>query len=116
MRNWKVVALASLAGMVVAVATYLAMNRLLPCMDKTQIQPVKQEFEIQKLQKDFKVEDFRAAVKTASEILHNLEKDKVKETIPELFILGQQFIKTMESWAGNETARKFSVEMQGQKE
>lgn len=87
------------------VAVYFVLVYNLP-RHKPPIQPIKQEFEIRTLQKDFDVEDLRDAVKSASEILRNLEKGNVKETIPELFILGQQFKKTTESWAGSSTGKE----------
>ena len=105
MKNWKNVVIASGISALVAVAVYLVLGWTLP-KHEAQIQPVKQEFEIHKLQKDFNVEDLRGAVKAASEILHNLEKSNVKQALPELFALGQQFKETMESWAGTETAQK----------
>jgi len=105
MKNWKNVVIASGISALVAVAVYLVLGWTLP-KHEAQIQPVKQEFEIHKLQKDFNVEDLRGAVKAASEILHNLEKSNVKQALPELFALGQQFRETMESWAGTETAQK----------
>ena len=105
MKNWKNVAMASGIGVLVAVVAYFVLGWTLP-EHEAQIQPAKQEFEIHKLQKDFNVEDLRGAVKAASEILHNLEKSNVKQALPELFALGQQFKETMESWAGTETAQK----------
>lgn len=104
MKTWKTVAISS-GIWLGALVVYFVLSWTLPKY-KAQIQPIKQEFEIQKLQKEFNVEDLRDAVKSASEILQRLEKSNIKETIPELFMLGQQFKKTMESWAGSSTGKE----------
>ena len=106
MKNWKKAAITSGIGVLVTVVICFVLGWTLP-KHETRVQPIKQEIKIHKLQKDFNVEDIRASVKAASEVLRNLEKSNVKEVLPELFILGQQFKRTRESWAGGtETVQK----------
>lgn len=48
--------------------------------------------------RDQNTEDIREVVRAASKAL-----DNIKEIAPELIALGQQFVKTLESWAGSST-------------
>ncbi len=59
-----------------------------------------QDVEIKEVHKDFNTEDIREAVKSASDIIRNLEK----EVVPEHIELGRQFRELMERLAGTGTA------------